>query len=78
MHPVILQDLASEHVRDMQLAATAAGGGGGGRPRPPPPRPARLRGGAAVQRHGIRHVGPACLSIWPSGHSEPASYERAR
>jgi len=24
MHPVILQDLASEHVRDMQLAATAA------------------------------------------------------
>ncbi len=62
MHPVILQDLASEHVRDMQLAATAA----------------RLRGGAAVQRHGIRHVGPACLSIWPSGHSEPASYERAR
>jgi hypothetical protein len=73
MHPVILQDLASEHVRDMQLAAT-----GGGGARAPPPRPARLRGGAAVQRHGIRHVGPACLSIWPSGHSEPASYERAR
>jgi hypothetical protein len=24
MHPVILQDLASEHVRDMQLAAPAA------------------------------------------------------
>jgi hypothetical protein len=31
MHPVILQDLASEHVRDMQLAATAAGGAGGAR-----------------------------------------------
>ena len=24
MHPVILQDLASEHVRDMQLTATVA------------------------------------------------------
>jgi len=46
MHPVILQDLASEHVRDMQLAATAAGGG---------PRRARRarrarRGSAAAPR----------------------------
>jgi hypothetical protein len=52
MHPVILQDLASEHVRDMQLTATVAGrgrrgrraprgcpGGGGEKPPPPPPPP---------------------------------------
>jgi hypothetical protein len=25
MHPVILQDLASQHARDMQLTATVAG-----------------------------------------------------
>ena len=26
MHPVILHDLANEHVRDLHVAATAAGG----------------------------------------------------
>jgi hypothetical protein len=46
MHPVILQDLASEHVRDMQLAATAAPPGGGGPGRAPRAR----RGSAAAPR----------------------------
>jgi hypothetical protein len=47
MHPVILQDLANEHVRDMRLTATAAR-----RARRAP----RARRGYPALGMGIRHL----------------------
>jgi len=55
MHPVILQDLASEHVRDMQLAATAARRARRA-PRPPPGSPAAPPLSPIASDMSVRHA----------------------